>query len=205
VGNAVRFGGRFYYFRHHLYGKGGLTVAVIVCPWCQSEIPRAEGQEPDKRCPVCDNELGGYRTVRVRLDRTAEEEADAAEEDVPADPGEEAIDWPEDGEWGEREEELLQLEETVERLLDGQENAPECPQCHEYMLETGEWTVQPGEFRPRMTQALGMPVLPVPFAVTTYLCPSCFTVHLALDETSRIEVIRRLSRPSAPSERKPRS
>jgi predicted amidophosphoribosyltransferase len=43
-------------------------MAVVICPWCQSEIPQEEGAEPEQYCPVCENELGGYRTVTFGLD-----------------------------------------------------------------------------------------------------------------------------------------
>ncbi|OUM99823.1 MAG: hypothetical protein BAA02_04880 [Paenibacillaceae bacterium ZCTH02-B3] len=39
----------------------------IVCPWCQNEIWPDEDEMPEY-CPVCENELGDYRTVEITLD-----------------------------------------------------------------------------------------------------------------------------------------
>ena len=52
-------------------------MAVTLCPWCQSEIPVEEGQEPEQFCPVCDNEIGGYRTLRVDIGGSEDDEEEA--------------------------------------------------------------------------------------------------------------------------------
>jgi hypothetical protein len=49
----------------------------IVCPWCQNEI-RPEEDETPEFCPICENELGDYRTMEITLDMDPEEaEAEA--------------------------------------------------------------------------------------------------------------------------------
>ena len=102
--------------------------------------------------------------------------------------------WIDDEESFEQNEALLQLEETVETLLDEQEVAPECPHCHEYMLEAGSQVVTADTFLPRVPESLGQAVLDTPFSLTMYVCPACFTVQHALDERSRTSLARRLSR-----------
>jgi len=49
----------------------------IVCPWCQNEIWPEEDETPEY-CPVCENELGDYRTMEITLDMDPDEaEAEA--------------------------------------------------------------------------------------------------------------------------------
>ncbi len=165
-------------------------MSAIICPWCQSEIMQEEGAEPEKWCPVCENELDGYRTLTI--DIGGEEEAEDGEagnrfrneEDLP---------WVRDKELREKNEALLQFEEQVERLLDEQDVVPECPHCREYMVEAGERTVEAGSFRPRVLGTSGHTVLDAPFSWTVYVCPSCFAVTQALSEEGRLGMLRRLS------------
>ncbi|MBN2979896.1 hypothetical protein [Cohnella algarum] len=172
-------------------------MSVVICPWCQSEILTEEGQEPEKYCPVCDNELGGYRTLRVALGEEDEPEEAMPESQIGISYDEEP-DWDQDEELKRYEgkaENLLDYEEAVEKLLDGQETVPECPQCQEYMLHAGEMTVGSESFRPRTFPAAfgSEAVLSAPFAVQAYVCPSCFTMHYALAEEDRMAFARRLS------------
>lgn len=173
-------------------------MAVVVCPWCQSEIPQEEGEEPEKYCPVCENELDGYRTLRIGLDDEDEEEEDEAESDGLAPNGEEDLSWADDGELTEKNEALLQFEEAVESLLDEQDMVPECPLCREYMLAAGEQTVPAESFRARSTESLGGAVLGAPFALTVYVCPSCFAVQHTLAEEARGDLARRLTGRTGP-------
>ncbi|WP_276354708.1 hypothetical protein [Cohnella caldifontis] len=168
-------------------------MAVVVCLWCQNEIPQEEGAEPEKYCPICENELDGYRTLTIGLDDPDEEEEAEEEGEVPAG-GEEGLSWMEDRDLREKNETLLQFEETVERLMDDQEAAPECPMCREYMLEAGERIVSPESFRPLEHEMLGGPVLKAPFSLTVYVCPSCFNVQHVLSESDRRDMEVRLSR-----------
>jgi len=172
-------------------------MALIVCPWCQSELTVEEGQEPERFCPICDNELGGLRTIQIGLDRNedldeeAEYEADSESdelEDLSAVEG-----WEQDEDLREKNESLLVYEETVEKLLDEQEIVPECPHCREYMLEAGERVVGADGFRVREPELLGGPVLEAPFAMNVYVCPSCFNVQYTLAEEDRAKFAQRLS------------
>jgi len=173
-------------------------MSAVVCPWCQSEIIQEEGREPDKICPFCDNEIDGYRTLRVTLGDEEDEENEADEEAI----GEEneivSIDDDEDLGWLENEplesnEELERFEETLEELLDEQEVVPECPSCREYMIEIGERVVSAPEFRSRVPDTLGQPLVKAPFALTTYVCPSCFATQSFLGDDHRQAMVRRLS------------
>ncbi|KIL35978.1 hypothetical protein SD71_11630 [Cohnella kolymensis] len=169
-------------------------MAVTICPWCQSEVPHEEGEEPEKFCPVCDNEMDGYRTLRVNVG--SEEEEEEQEEEEAEENDDSAIDWNSDVAMSEKDEALLRFEETVAEILDEQDLAPECPQCREYMLEAGEQLISGEQFRPRIPEALGQAVLEAPFALTVYMCPSCFTVQTTLAENDRHHVARRLSEAS---------
>jgi Zn finger protein HypA/HybF involved in hydrogenase expression len=166
-------------------------MAVVVCPWCQNEIPHEAGEEPEKYCPVCENELDGYRTLRIGADDSEDE--DEEDETLTEGTDEEDLSWMPEGELTEKNEALLRFEETVELLLDEQDTVPECPQCREYMLEAGEVSVSAETFRARVPESLGQAVLEAPFAMTVYVCPSCFTMQHSLAEQGRFEMARRLS------------
>jgi len=168
-------------------------MSVAICPWCQSEIPQEEGQEPDTICPVCDNKMDGYRTLQINLGEDDEDEEDDQEEiDVSDDVG-----WADDETMAEKNEHLLQFEEAVEQLLDEQDFVPECPQCREYMLEAGAQVVEKAQFHNRVPESLGEAVLNAPFALTVYVCPSCFAVQTMLSEKDRHELARRIGSSAA--------
>ncbi|THF76054.1 hypothetical protein [Cohnella fermenti] len=175
-------------------------MAQVLCPWCQSEIPQEEGQEPDKICPVCDNELDGYRTLRIELGDEDDSDRDELEDEEDEDgygailSDEEDIEFESDDELHVKDEALIAYEETVEKLLDSQDVVPECPSCREYMLEAGETAIPAAGFSPRVPESLGSPILEAPAALKIYVCPSCFTVQHALSEESRTELIRKLAR-----------
>jgi hypothetical protein len=180
-------------------------MAVTICPWCQSEILQEEGQEPDKICPVCDNEIDGYRTLKLNIggsvdDEEDEDEVDEDEEDEDEDSSIVTIDkdvsWDDDQSFNETNEDLLQFEETVEQLLNEQELVPECPICHENMFESGEQLISANQFRPKVPDNLGEAVIEAPFSLTMYICPTCFSVQSFLAESARDQVVRRLSDPS---------
>jgi hypothetical protein len=171
-------------------------MAVVICPWCQSEIMQEEGQEPDKICPVCDNEIDGYRTLKLDIGDSEEgfEDDDIEDEDSVRVSIDEDMSWDEDESLNDSsDEELQQFEETVEQLLNEQDLVPECPLCHEYMIESGEQLISATQFRHRVTDVLGEAVIEAPFTLTMYICPSCFTVHSFLGDSHRHQVVRRLS------------
>ncbi|QYR22926.1 hypothetical protein KZ483_08355 [Paenibacillus sp. sptzw28] len=151
----------------------------VLCPWCQTEIVWDEEIGPEKHCPHCENELSGYRTVQFGIH--SEEESDEEEQQ-----GDDS-DWETEGDDEERVRvspdiaelrqyglERLALESTMERILDDQLEAPECPSCREFMLESGTMTVTEGQFKPRTPAPLSAPLLAPPFQIVLYVCPSCF-------------------------------
>ena len=179
-------------------------MASVICPWCQSEIIQEEGQEPEKYCPVCDNELDGYRTLKLNIGGTEEDEDEGdEEEDTPVVAIDEYVNWEEDEEFIETDDELQQFEETVEQLLNEQELVPECPFCREFMIETGEQLVSEAQFRPRVSEELGETILAAPFTLTMFTCPSCFTVQSFLGDSYRHQIVRRLSQNSSVSHKEP--
>ena len=106
-------------------------MSAVVCPWCHSEILQAEGDEAEQVCPFCDNELGGYRTMTIQLGDDESDADGAAEED-------EDLSWLENEAEADKSEALWKFEETVERLLDEQENdADIAAHCQEYMVAAG--------------------------------------------------------------------
>jgi hypothetical protein len=172
-------------------------MAVVICPWCNSEIMQEEGQEPDKICPICDNELSGYRTLKLNIGDSDGEDFEEEEED---DEDSVRVSIDEDVNWDENEflndtsdEQLQQFEENVEQLLNEQDLVPECPLCHEFMIESGEQLITADQFRNRVTEVLGEAVIEAPFTLMTYICHSCFSVHSFLGDSYRHQVVRRLS------------
>jgi len=171
-------------------------MAVVVCPWCQSEIPHEEGEELERYCPFCENELGGYRTLTIGGEEDDEEaeDDDGDEEDIVRSIlGDEDLSWIDGEDALLPSETLLQVEEAVDKLLDEQEIVPECPHCKEYMLEAGAQVVTADAFLPRVPESLGQSVLEAPFSLTIYVCPSCFSVQHVLDEAARTRLASRLS------------
>ncbi|WP_256760810.1 hypothetical protein [Cohnella sp. WQ 127256] len=173
-------------------------MSVAICPWCQSEVMQEEGQEPDKICPVCDNEMDGYRTLKLDIGDEEEEyeedvEDQADNQDAPLISIDEDISWVDDEQLMEEDDELQQFEETVEQLLNEQELVPECPVCREFMVESGEQIISADQFKPRVSVVLGEALIDAPFTLTMYVCPSCFTVQSFLGDSHRQEIVRRLS------------
>ncbi|KGE18594.1 hypothetical protein PWYN_03850 [Paenibacillus wynnii] len=170
-----------------------------VCPWCDTEIVWDEEFGPEDTCPHCNNELKGYRTVSLNsnvLEDELEEEAEPEEVSN------------EDDLWGavdtdsivpifntldqfRDDHDLSRYEANVSAILAEQEEAPECPQCHELMLLAGTQSLT--DFTPSSPSALGAPVMKSPFSLNVYICPSCFHVHQSLAPEDRIQLVRNLS------------
>ncbi|AZN42847.1 hypothetical protein [Paenibacillus albus] len=157
-----------------------------ICPWCHTEIVWDEEIGPERNCPHCENELSGYRTLQFGMELEEDEEA---EETAHSNEQEDDSDW--DDEYEDEAEQSqthshdlselrpynrdqLALEETMNRILDDQLEAPECPSCREFMLEAGTQTMKEKRFTPRVPAALGEPILEAPIELVLYVCPSCF-------------------------------
>ncbi|MEK3881834.1 hypothetical protein [Paenibacillus sp. PL2-23] len=172
-----------------------------ICQWCLTEIIWDEEIGPETHCPHCENELGGYRSLQIGMngdegddDSSASQHQDASEDDE---------DWlDEDEEQDERysEEEgfrggsrsRLAAEGVIQRILDEQLEAPECPACREYMLDAGLQTIDSG-FRPTESKAIGIPIVPNPFRIVWYVCPACYHTSSFLSLNDREEMLNRLA------------
>lgn len=173
----------------------------VICPWCQTEIVWDEELGPERYCPHCENELSGYRTLQLGLDDEEEDEEEADSSllsvknaaagngsgDGDGDYGDDAVDF------SEYSSDRLALNGTMERLLEDQLEAPECPTCHELMLETGTSTITADSFKPRTPAALGKPVLQTPLSLVLYVCPSCFHAEQRLSVHDQEKLLQTLA------------
>ncbi|REK75759.1 hypothetical protein [Paenibacillus paeoniae] len=165
-----------------------------VCQWCLSEIIWDEEVGPETHCPHCDSELGGYRSVQVGLDPNGErEENDDAEEEWQEEEEGPDTSWMND-ENGFRggNRSMLAAEGAIQRIIGEQLEAPECPACREYMMETGTQKIGGDNYRPNEPQAIGISVLPNPYTVHLYVCPSCYHTASFLSLSDREEMVNRL-------------
>ncbi|AWP26150.1 hypothetical protein [Paenibacillus sp. Cedars] len=174
-----------------------------VCPWCQSEIVWDEEIGPEDTCPHCANELKGYRTLNIALEgEDAEADQEELDEDYEA-TEEEAVDlqriWGSENEslsslrtvdkYGE-DHDLFAFEETVEAILDEQDEVPECLHCREYMLHAGTQHVSGEGFQPVNAALIRGPILQPPYELNVYVCPGCFHVQYNLAENDRLRMIK---------------
>lgn len=171
----------------------------VICPWCLTEIVWDEELGPEELCPHCGSELSNYRSVQLGL------ESDEQQEDLEEEYEEEAHDeedyestdhkrWLEQGE-GFRSGNIARIavESTVQRIVDDQEEAPECPACREYMIKAGNQTIGDQHFTPAIAPAIGGPVLTAPFQVEMYVCPACFHTSSLLSQRDREQMLERLT------------
>ncbi|RCX17436.1 hypothetical protein DFP94_109161 [Fontibacillus phaseoli] len=170
---------------------------TTICPWCQTEIVWDEELGPEEECPYCHNELKGYRTLNIALgsDEELEEEDEPEEEDLGI--------WEEDDEshlnairrleaFGAVGGDLLAYESGVEKILDHQEEVPECPHCREYMMYAGSRSLGP-DYIPVVPEGLKAPLLKQAAKLNVYVCTACFHVGSFLSEEDRNALIRAVS------------
>ncbi|WP_438347277.1 hypothetical protein ACP8HI_16425 [Paenibacillus sp. FA6] len=181
-------------------------METTVCPWCQTEIVWDEELGPEEECPHCQNELNEYRTLSIDLDEDElEEQVSTQAYDKPVNPVQTIQPfWEQDMitttpafralDKYESSHDLMNYEEMVEKVLDHQEEVPECPHCHEYMLLTGQQQITGTGWKPAVVPALQGSVLNAPFSVDIYVCTGCFHVHTTLCEEDRLRLIQGLSK-----------
>jgi glutaredoxin len=193
----------------------------LICPWCLTEIVWDEEIGPESHCPHCDNELSAYRTIELGYDeeeveadehersvqalkindahRAAkqangdfEEIEEEDEEDYSGDPNHKR--WLEEND-GYRSADHVRfaVEETVQRVFDDQDEVPECPVCREYMIEAGVQVMNDQRFESRVAPSLGEAVLPTPFQLILYVCPSCYHTSSMLSHADREQMLKRLT------------
>lgn len=192
---------------------------TTVCPWCHSEIVWDPEFGPEESCPHCGNELNGYRTLNIDLDEGEEEEQQyeaavraAQQEQKPereSSIASRATTLLDEAElfhqpnlsslktiekYGDENFKMVDYEENVERLLDKQEEIPQCPHCQEYMLLAGTQEHGANGFTPNQSAGKELAFLQAPFKVNMYVCPSCFHVHQSLGEEERLRMIDHLTR-----------
>lgn len=188
-------------------------METIVCPWCQTEIVWDEELGPEEECPHCQNELNEYRTINIGIDEDDEEfdpeettplQSPSSDEDT--DEGIKSLEpfWERDVisatpviralDKYETSHDLMNYEEMVEKVLDEQEEVPECPHCHEYMLLAGQQQITDAGFQPNLVKALQSPVLSTPFTLDMYICSGCFHVQTTLSEEDRLRMVQVLSK-----------
>lgn len=169
-----------------------------VCPWCQTEIVWDPEIGPEDTCPHCLNELGGYRSIKLKLKQSDgdlsleedeednghhhhhhhhDEDDDALEVDDLLD--DYTVD-PEPDEYSER----------VVDCMDMQEYVPECSNCHEMMLHAGVRIVAAEGFKPKVPAPLGDAFLNAPYSLDVFVCPSCFKTDEYLTKESKEDMIR---------------
>jgi len=181
-----------------------------VCPWCQTEIVWDPEIGPEDTCPYCSNELGDFRTIKLKVVKGGLSEDG---EDALAKSGtDESVTGNEDSELDETDEmdqdvlnemDLLDdydedhppnpYAENVMACMDTQEEAPECSNCHELMLLAGHRTLSAGHFQARVPEALGKAFLPETIRLNLYVCPACFKTDEYLDPEDREFMIHTLS------------
>ncbi|WP_270169603.1 hypothetical protein [Paenibacillus sp. SYP-B4298] len=169
---------------------------AAVCPWCHSEIVWDPELGPEEHCPHCDNELDGYRTLKLNLDEDESDEDEYEEEDD-SDAGSKTELYLDEEEQQSKQpphQAILALEEHVQQLLNGQDDLPECPSCREYMIETGRQQLGSNVgYVPRKLEADELSLLPDPVEMVWYVCPSCFETRSKLSFEAQHAFARRLS------------
>ncbi len=162
-----------------------------VCPWCMTDIVWDEEIGPESHCPHCENKLSGYNSLSIGLDN--DEDRDDEEQDGSYGQAADAnSDWEEEGSLRGMGAGLA-AETGTQLVLEQQLEAPECPVCREYMLEAGEQQIGGEGFKATIPAALGHSILPVPFTVNWYVCPSCYHVSSQLALSDRGELAKRLN------------
>ncbi len=188
----------------------------VICPWCLTEIVWDEEMGPETRCPHCDNELSSYRTIELGYDEDEVEEDEyerarqlknysdnrkaAAQYDDAEEDAEDEEQEPDTRNWGDTGDGVRNLdiarfavEENMQRVLDDQDEVPECPLCREYMLELGSHTMNAPFFESRVAPSIGSPLLETPFKVNLYVCPSCHHTASLLSRQAQGELLDKLS------------
>ncbi|MCM3628966.1 hypothetical protein M3194_16595 [Paenibacillus glycanilyticus] len=156
-----------------------------ICPWCYTEIVWDEEIGPEKHCPHCENELSGYRTMQIGIDRDEDDREEEWEEKEEAQQDESYNDDSNEG-FRQMNVSWLAAEQTIRQITDSQDEAPECPTCREYMLEAGKQSVT---LQPTVHAATGKPVIQSPFETVTYICPSCFQTSTVLSQEARDQML----------------
>ncbi|GBG08989.1 hypothetical protein PAT3040_03608 [Paenibacillus agaridevorans] len=169
-----------------------------ICPWCQTEITWDEEIGPESHCPHCENELSGYRTMNIGIGDGGESD-DLDEEDMDL-PEWNDTDDDSEADWAAEQEgyigatrSTLAAQGVIQEITEAQYEVPECPNCREYMLEAGTQVLGGEGFVPTAPEVIGEPILPSPFRIVWYVCPSCFATSSQLSASDREYMMGKLS------------
>ncbi len=157
--------------------------SLQICPWCDHEIVWDPEFGPDEICPNCENELSGFRSIQVAIEREESAQEDTFSNDrVPA------------GNAADLDEiaDRTRYMEQVQKLTDQQLEAPECLTCYQFMLYAGVESVQPTAIEFARSPFTGKPLLPAKIELAIYVCPSCFKVEKYLSSSTRQAWIRQI-------------
>jgi hypothetical protein len=173
-----------------------------ICPWCQTEIVWDPEIGPEENCPHCYSDLGNYRSLKLSgQDLLLDEEDEADDENEYKANKAAEIDEEVDNE-ADNEEDLSEddnydddymdgpddYEEGAQRVLDLQEETPECPTCHSFMMYAGTQTADSG-FVPFVPALLKKPLLKAAYTTKVYVCPSCFKINHIMADEDRLAMI----------------
>jgi hypothetical protein len=172
-----------------------------VCPWCDTEIVWDPEIGPEEECPHCLNPLGDYSSVVLPVrnggqpaslaqaptaGRTKLGQTEESDEEL------DIFDELDDG-FDESDAAIEAYEEAVELIVGGQEEAPECPSCHQFMMHVGDQQNPPAaEFVPVIPDSVGSALVRQDYSLMMYVCPSCFRVDYLLSEQDRAQILHRL-------------
>jgi hypothetical protein len=165
-----------------------------VCPWCDTEIVWDPELGPEEECPHCLNPLRDYHSIVLPV-RNGGQTADHSEEPTasrsgngqPAEANEElaVFDELDDG-FDELDAAIEALEEAVQQIVDGQDEAPECPSCRQFMLYVGDQQPSDAEkFSPVIPLSAGSALVRPNYSLKMFVCPSCYRVDYLLSEHDR--------------------
>jgi hypothetical protein len=173
-----------------------------VCPWCDTEIVWDPEIGPEEECPHCLNPLGNYRSVVLPV-RTGGQPAAQAEsmptagrakngQSEESDEELDIFDELDDG-FDESDATIEAYEEAVDLIVGGQDEAPECPSCRQFMMHVGDQQNPPAtKFAPIIPDSVGYALVRQDYSLKMYVCPSCFRVDYLLSEQDRAQILNRL-------------
>ncbi|TDG00424.1 hypothetical protein [Paenibacillus piri] len=162
-----------------------MTQYDRLCPWCQTEIVWDPELGPEDTCPHCLNELGEYRSVSLKVKQDGQQ---LVYDDEPLEDDDIEDDDLVDLEDDEGDTTFDEYVEGTQRVLDLQEEAPECTFCQSFMLLAGSRTMG-DDFTPLLPGKLKEPLVKPTSTLKVYVCPSCFKVEHMLGEDERLSMI----------------
>ncbi|OMF35972.1 hypothetical protein BK133_09815 [Paenibacillus sp. FSL H8-0548] len=175
------------------------------CPHCDNELSAYRTIELgyDEEEVEEDEHERSVQALKINDAHRAAKQASGEEEEEPEEEEEEEEDdsddpnhkrWLEEGDGYRRADTArFAVEETVQRILDDQDEVPECPVCREYMIEAGVQVMNDPHFESRIAPSLGEAVVATPFQLTLYVCPACYHTSSMLSHGDREQMIKRLT------------